>query len=232
MNATNKPHLIIYDLDGTLIDSAPDLHISLNLALETIPRASVTLAQVHTWIGNGSLKLVARALDYLRQDLEQDSQLLADTHQRFLWHYQHNLNSASRLYDGTKDLLSYIFQQGIPQGICTNKPQQFVPAIIRKLEIADYIKAIVGGNSLPERKPHPLPLEYLCRRFSCQPKNALMIGDSTSDIHSAQQAGIPCYLLEQGYAQGVNLHELGAERVFKNTQQLLDSLKHFKGITS
>ena len=226
------PQLVIYDLDGTLIDSVPDIAHAMNCALQALYDTQAPLATVSHWVGNGSLKLVSRALAFARHDqpraqqASHDDAALEELHQCFLDYYGQHLGTPSPVYDGTHALLAFFHGKGVPQAVATNKPQQFVPRLLKSTGLAPYISALVGGNSLPEKKPHPMPLQSLCRRFQCPPGNALMIGDSQSDALSASSAGIPCWLLEQGYAQGVKLNELGAEHLFANTQALLDHLKN------
>ena len=215
-----RPQLIIYDLDGTLIDSVHEIYTALNLAIQDTLQLSIELAQVQQWIGNGSLKLVERALAHLTNGTAPDKALFEHCHSRFLYFYDLHLDQPSTLYPYTQELLAFVKSLGIPQAIATNKPQQFVPTILKNIGIYPYFDAIVGGNSLPKRKPDSLPLNYLCQRFYCAPQNALMIGDSSADALSAHAAGIPCWLVEQGYNQGSHLKELPSEQVFKDTHEL------------
>ncbi|WP_053980071.1 HAD hydrolase-like protein [Marinagarivorans algicola] len=220
------PQLVIYDLDGTLIDSVPSIALALNNTLQQALMPRVSEQQVRLWVGNGSLMLIRRALEALQADLKQ----LDRIHQHFLDHYGRQVQSSpdaaassttSSTFAGTHELMALFKRHGVAQAIATNKPQQFVPAILSAEGLMPFVSAIVGGNSLPECKPSPLPLLTLCSRFHCPPSRALMIGDSTADAKSAQHAGIPCWLVEQGYAQGIDLQQLGAQSVFKDTRQLL-----------
>lgn len=221
MKNRSRPQLIIYDLDGTLIDSVPDIARALDLAVQTTLALTVTCDQVKPWIGNGSVTLVERAVSFLTDNPIPDTRLVDETHRQFLYFYSEHLDQPAAVYPGTLELLTLVKSQGIAQAIATNKPQQFVPAILKNAGLYPYVDAIVGGNSLPHKKPHPLPLTFLCNRFYCQPQNALMIGDSAADAASAFAAQVPCWLLEQGYSQGLDLKTLNAERVFKDTQALL-----------
>ena len=218
------PQLFIYDLDGTLIDSVPNISKAINLALQEVFSVEASIDEVRTWVGNGSLKLAARALNYAQEPSNKslvNEKALANLHQRFLHYYGRDIHRPNPVFEGVHELLRLVHKTGTPQAVATNKPQQFVPSLLKNEGLTPYISAIVGGNSLPERKPHPLPLEYLCRRFHCQPDKAIMIGDSESDAISAKKAGIPCWLVEQGYAQGIDLQQLGALEVFKDMQKLL-----------
>lgn len=222
------PQLFIYDLDGTLIDSVPSISQAINLALQETFAITAPEALVRSWVGNGSKMLASRAHTYAKQTLGEaatTSHTLDALHHGFLHHYACHINSPNPVFEGVRTLLNRIDCAGIAQAIATNKPQQFVPALLKNAGLTPYVSAIVGGNSLPERKPHPMPLEYLCRRFNCQPHQAIMIGDSESDAMSAQRAGMPCWLVEQGYSQGIDLHKLGAQKVFKDMQVLLSHVE-------
>lgn len=218
--ATPKIQLVIYDLDGTLIDSVPDLCHALCAMLGDLKLEAVEISEVQQWIGNGSLKLVERAL---RARGGRDTQL-SNAHNLFLAHYRAHLHHPSPMYDGVKNALTTLWQKGIAQAIATNKPQQFVPVLLTQLDIAHTIGAIVGGNTYPTKKPDALPLTALLNRFQCPVSHALMIGDSRSDALAAKAANIRCWLLEQGYSQGEVLHALGAERVFTTFNDMVPEL--------
>ncbi len=222
MKNNARPQLIIYDLDGTLIDSVHEIYAALNLAVQDTLQRNIALQHVRQWIGNGSIKLVERAVISLTGQSTPAKSLLEHCHQRFLHFYAQQLDQPSTLYPYTQELLSFVKSQGIAQAIATNKPQQFVPDILKNIGIYHYFDAIVGGNSLPQKKPDPLPLRYLCQRFYCAPQNTLMIGDSSADAASAFAAGIPCWLLEQGYNQGTDLKQLPSQKVFKDTHELFN----------
>lgn len=218
--ATPNVQLVIYDLDGTLIDSVPDLRNALCAMLKDIKLEPVDTAEVKHWIGNGSLKLVERAL---RARNASDTRL-ADAHNLFLAHYSAHLDTPSPMYDGVKHTLNTLWREGVAQAIATNKPQQFVPVLLKQLGISHTIAAIVGGNTYPSKKPDALSLTALLDRFQCPASCALMIGDSRSDARAAQAANIPCWLLEQGYSQGEDLHTLGAEKVFATFADMMPQL--------
>lgn len=223
--ATPKIQLVIYDLDGTLIDSVPDLCHALCTMLSDMQLEGVAVTEVQQWIGNGSLKLVERALHARGGS---DTQL-PEAHHLFLAHYRAHLHTPSPMYDGVKSTLTTLWQKGIAQAVATNKPQQFVPVLLNQLGIAHTIGAIVGGNTYATKKPDALPLTALLNRFQCPASHALMIGDSRSDALSAKAANIRCWLLEQGYSQGENLHALGAEHVFATFNDMVPEL--LRGIT-
>lgn len=201
----DKYHTYIFDLDGTLVDSVPDLALALNHALAEKSFASVSADQVRQWVGNGSKKLIERALNFLDQWSEQHQESL---HQQFLLSYEQYLNKESQLYPSTLDTLQRLSAHKKKMALLTNKPIQFVEPLLRSLGIVDYFQILVGGDSLLEKKPHPMPLLHIMETLQLTPDTCLMIGDSRSDVLAAQGAQVDCILLNQGYNQGLNLAEL------------------------
>lgn len=211
----------IFDLDGTLVDSVPDLALALNHALRELDLESVTQEQVRQWVGNGSKKLVERALESMDQWNETQQKLL---HQQFLMSYEQFLNCESQLYPRTLEILQTLKARDKTLALLTNKPIQFVEPLLRSLGIADYFSLALGGDSLPEKKPAPMPLHHIMESLEQAPDQCLMIGDSRSDVLCAQAADVDCILLEQGYNQGINLADLNPTQLLKDTTSLFDEL--------
>ncbi len=226
MFTQDYPKAIIFDLDGTLVDSVPDLCQGLNAALaEMCANEQATLKQVSTeqvrlWVGNGSVKLIQRAILHL--EIEPDR--LETLHQYFLKHYQNYLCDSSYLYPGVAALLGKCQQLALPMALVTNKPIAFVPELLEKLGIAHHFKILLGGDSLPEKKPSPMPLLHAANYLNVNPNHCLMVGDSGADRASAQQADMPCVLLQQGYNQGKDLSTLSPEWLLPDIESLLNAL--------
>ena len=218
----NKYNTIIFDLDGTLVDSVPDLTLALNEALEHCQLDGVDDSQVRSWVGNGSLKLVERALDQLG---ENNSQNLKHLHQQFLLSYETFLCKKSALYPGVKSLLTYLHEQHKTLVILTNKPIQFVPELLIKMGIAHLFALVLGGDSLAQKKPDPLPLLHTMETLNVNSIECLMVGDSRSDIECAQRAGIDSVALLQGYNQGVDLVSLKPSYVFDDIESFALAIK-------
>lgn len=195
----------VFDLDGTLVDSVPDLTLALNHALDALGYSPVTQEDVRSWVGNGSVKLIERALTQLEQNTPEKVQAL---HQQFLISYEQFLCEQSQLYPDVMDVLTNLHKQGKTLVLLTNKPIQFVPDLLSKFNIAHLFSLVLGGDSLPEKKPHPLPLQHIMETLNVSPQQCLMIGDSRSDIVCAQQAGVDSVALLQGYHQGIDLASL------------------------
>ena len=193
----------VFDLDGTLVDSVPDLALALNQALTELNLNTVTEEQVRHWVGNGSTKLVERALDYLKRP-----SLHTKAHLLFLQVYGECVNQLSALYPQVEALLDHIHKQGKPIALLTNKPMSFVPKLLNAFGIEHYFCFLAGGDSFANKKPHPEPLLAVLSHIDVLPEHALMIGDSQSDVLCAQQAGVDVLALLQGYHQGVDLLSL------------------------
>lgn len=219
----NNYHTIVFDLDGTLVDSVPDLTLGLNHALVTLNFPEVSQEDVRGWVGNGSLKLIERALAHFN---EHNPGQISAVHKQFLTSYKLFLCEQSTLYPGVMALLKGLHEQEKTLVLMTNKPIQFVPQLLGHLKIDDVFSLVLGGDSLSEKKPHPLPLLHVLETFNNTPEQCLMVGDSRSDIVCAQQAGVDSVALLQGYNQGVDLAALQPTHVFDDINSLHKSLSY------
>lgn len=172
--------LIGFDLDGTLVNSLPDLALSVNSALAefNLPKAPEEL--VLTWIGNGAPVLIARALDWAKK---QTGKVLTETEvkqvtERFNFYYGENLCNVSRLYPNVKETLETLKEKGYVLAVVTNKPTRHVQPVLAAFGIDHLFSEMLGGQSLPAIKPHPAPLYYLCGKFGFEPRQVLFVGDS------------------------------------------------------
>lgn len=217
----NKYNTIIFDLDGTLVDSVPELSLALNHALENLQLNSVSQHDVRAWVGNGSVKLVERALESMQLNSKVNNIKL---HKQFLISYEQCLAQKSELYPGVITLLNQLHQENKTLALITNKPIQFVPELLNKMEIAHLFSLVLGGDSLAEKKPHPLPLLHVMETLNVNSSQCLMVGDSRSDIVCAQQANVDCVALLQGYHQGVDLPALNPTYIFNDIAALANGL--------
>jgi phosphoglycolate phosphatase len=216
-----KPKLVLIDLDGTLVDSVPDLAYCVDSMMQALNMPLRGEAAVRTWVGNGVQRLTERALT---NDLDghPEPELLAKALPIFLELYAENTSKRSRLYDGVLQGLDYL--QSCPDlviGCVTNKAAQFTIPLLTNLGIYDRFAIVISGDSLPEKKPHPLPLLHAAETFGIDPSDALMIGDSKSDVKAARAAGFKIACLTYGYNHGEDIHNYQPDIV-------LDSLVEIK----
>ena len=218
--------LIGFDLDGTLVDSLPDLALSVNSALREFDLPQATENLVLTWIGNGADILIARALNWAA---EQSGKTLTEDQittlkQRFNFYYGENLCNVSRLYPNVKETLERLSAQGFILAVVTNKPTKHVRPVLTAFGIDQLFDEMLGGQSLPAIKPHPAPLYYLCGKFGFEPRQVLFVGDSKNDIIAAHAAGCAAVGLTYGYNYNIPISESEPDWVFDDFARLLEIL--------
>lgn len=213
--------LIIFDLDGTLIDSVPDLSTATNKMLLQLGVCPASINDVRTWVGNGSLKLVERALSWAK--LSTDTMAIQKAHELFLVAYQQHVNCHQATeYQGVTLGLDKLRQAGFMLAIVTNKPSAFVPEILKKLNWTDKFAMVLGGDSLPVKKPDPMPLLYVCEKLAIAPSQTLMVGDSKNDIQAGKSAGMTTLALSYGYNYGEPIGYSKPDMVFDEFRALVD----------
>jgi len=196
----NNKKLIIFDLDGTLIDSVPDLALAINLTLKSLNLKEFSEDTIRAWVGNGALALVQRALS---SSVEIDKNLnigfVNKALKIFLEYYKNNLTTSTILYPHVKQILKYLKEKEYVLSIVTNKPFKFVSPILKNLNIEQYFTYCVGADSLDEKKPSAKPLIHVCEKLNISIENSIMIGDSKNDILSASNAKMDSIAVSYGY---------------------------------
>lgn len=198
MTLTTLPRLIIFDLDGTLVDSVPDIARAANVMLAQLGRAPASEERVRTWVGNGVAQLVKRALTGQMRG-EPEAALFEQAQALFLTAYRDNVLVDSRAYAGVTELLGWLQAQGRQLALVTNKPAEFLAPLLSGLELDAYFDLILGGDSLAVKKPDPGPLLHAAAMFGLETDDCLMVGDSVNDIAAAQAAGMPVVAVSYGY---------------------------------
>ncbi len=199
-----RPAFIAFDLDGTLVDSVPDIAAAVAAMCVELGYPVPSEAQVRAWVGDGAARLVERALTgRLDGRLEPDLAALALT--SFKDAYRRCLVRDSRIYPGVRETLDALQAAGIPLAVVTNKPAEFARGLLAGLALDCFFAELVGGDSLAERKPHAQPLQHVAHRFGAAVEAGLMVGDSATDIGAARAAGMPVVCVDYGYHQGVDL---------------------------
>ncbi len=209
MNPRSVPCTVTWDLDGTLIDSAPDLAGALNRLLAERERPAVALTDVRTMVGDGALALIRRGFGRSGglEGLE-----IEELRNRFLVLYAERMTVETRLFPGAEATLDALRKRGCRHALCTNKPVGMAEDILLRFGIRTCFQAVLGGDSLPVRKPDPLHLSTAIEQAGGDPRRAVMVGDSDVDIAAARQAGVASIAVRYGYASEP-VDRLGADRV-------------------
>jgi len=221
---TNK-EVILFDLDGTLIDSAPDLALAINHMLTTIGRPTFSEDIIRSWVGNGAEILVKRGLSGASEiDENLDSALFEKALPIFLDFYKQNLCVETKLYPHVGASLKTMKEKGYRLVIVTNKPFHLVAPILTGLKLDGLFETVLGGDSLSKRKPDPLPLLHVCKEYGVNVEQCLMVGDSKNDILAAKAAKMESVGLTYGYNYGedIGLHQ--PEAVFDDFADIIDTL--------
>ena len=216
-----RPEAIVWDLDGTLVDSAPDLASALNTLLDKRGFAGHSLATVRTMIGNGVPKLVERGFNAIGVRLE--SVQLDELVAMFVKEYRACATDRTRPFPNVVTTLVNIRELDIPMGVCTNKPEALSRQILDDLGLSAYFQSVIGGDSTGKRKPDPLPLLTCLQELDSKPEASLMIGDSVHDVHAAHAAGVFVGVVPWGY-RSTPVEDLGADFIIKDLASLSELL--------
>ncbi|MCW0437173.1 phosphoglycolate phosphatase [Xanthomonas sacchari] len=191
--ARGYPRVVLFDLDGTLLDSAPDLLAAANALLAEHGRAALTLAQLRPVVSKGARAMLGVAFPDLPA-AQRDALIPA-----FLRHYEALIGRHSQPFDGIPELLQRLEEAGSVWGIVTNKPEVLALLILPQLQWEQRCAVLIGGDTLPERKPHPLPLQVAAQRLSVAPQEVVYVGDDERDILAARAAGMASVAVLWGY---------------------------------
>ncbi len=214
-------HALVFDLDGTLVETAPDLWAALNHVLAAEGRPEVPFAEVRYMIGDGARAMIAQGL------AASGSEPSADEIERslplFLEHYGDHIADRSHAYEGVVDTLSLLAAAGHPMGVCTNKPIALTERLFEALDLARFFDVVLGGDSLPVRKPDPAHLLAVVEGLRAEAERSVMIGDSRNDILGGRAAGLTTVAVSYGYSE-VPAAELGASHVIERFSDLPEML--------
>lgn len=188
---------LIFDLDGTLVDTAPDLMGATNHALSLIGRPAIGMDQVRHMVGHGARALIERGIAATGDSV--DDVTVTKMHAALLDYYADHIADESVIFDGLLDVLHMARDAGLKLGVCTNKVEGLSHKLLRELKMADFFGAVVGGDTLPIMKPDPAPYREVARRLGVDASNTIMFGDSETDIRTAQNTGVPVIAVTFGY---------------------------------
>ena len=216
---------MLFDLDGTLVDSAPDLAFAVNKMLVELGSTPFSQDVIRGWVGNGARVLIQRALSGNTEvSSELDNALTERALEIFFQVYQIHTCVETQLYSNVLDTLTALKTSGYRLAIITNKPERFIAPIIDSLGLNGLFELIIGGDTLDRRKPDPLPLHHACQQLSVNIDQCVMIGDSKNDILAAKAAKMESIALTYGYNYGENIANYKPEVVIDNFDDLLGTL--------
>ena len=226
-----RPKMILFDLDGTLLDSAPDLAFSVNVMLVKFGRPPCGEEDVRAWVGNGTARLLGRALT---GSLEGDpgTEVVAEALPVFMAAYAENTLVRSTLYPGVREGLATLVGAGYRLGCVTNKAARFTTPVLLGLGLLDLFGIVLSGDTLPEMKPHPAPLLHAAAHFGVVPGESLMVGDSITDIQAARAAGFSIVCMSYGYNHGRDIRDAQPDAVIDNLMELPSLLAGLKQLRS
>ena len=210
---------VLIDLDGTLVDSVPDLANAIDQMMLQLAMPARGIDAVTQWIGNGADRLVKRALVNSMEG-EPSEALLQKALPLFEVAYAANNGKHSYLYDGVEVGLNYLQQQGYRLGCVTNKPIAFTLPLLEAMGIADFFDVTIGGDQVERIKPDPQPLLMAAEELRVDPKQAVMLGDSVSDVMAARAAGMPIICVSYGYNHGQDIRSHHPDAVIDSLAQL------------
>ncbi|TCV84679.1 phosphoglycolate phosphatase [Sulfurirhabdus autotrophica] len=215
---------VVIDLDGTLLHTAPDLAEAATRMASELALPPIDLDTVKSYIGNGVSRLVKRVL-VRDMTAEPDAELFSRALPIYEKHYMDVVSAQSRPYPGVVEGLQALKQAGYRMACITNKAEKFTVPLLKATGLFDYFEMILSGDSLPKKKPDPMPLLHACEHFGITPQELLLIGDSLNDTQAARAAKCHVFCVPYGYNRGRSVDELDLDAVVPT---LLDAVKLIK----
>ena len=215
--------MVLIDVDGTLVDSVPDLAYCVDQMMQQLHMPVRGEASVRNWVGNGVERLVRRALTN-SLDGEPDDELFDRAYPIFLDLYADNTSKRSILYPGVKEGIAFLKSAGYKLGCVTNKAARFTEPLLKDLGIFDEFRIVISGDTLPQKKPDPSPLLHAAEFFGLKPEDALMLGDSVSDVKAARAAGFQIICMTYGYNHGEDIRTANPDAVIDSMAELPELL--------
>ncbi len=214
-----RPQMVLIDVDGTLVDSVPDLAYCVDEMLQQLGMPVRGEARVRHWVGNGVERLVQRALSN-HLDGMPEAALYAKALPIFRALYADNTSKRSCLYDGVSEALAFLKTTGVKIGCVTNKASEFTLPSLRDLGIAKYFELVICGDMVAKKKPDPMPLLQAAAQLGVSPQASLMLGDSMSDVKAARAAGFGIICMSYGYNHGEDIRDYHPDAVVASMAEI------------
>jgi len=217
---------VIFDLDGTLIDSAPDITVAVNKLLTRYGRPTIGVEQVRGMVGDGAPILLRRAFAATGAGI--DPAAAPEVYDTFLDYYENQPSSPDSIFPGVPETLDLLLKRGLRLGLCTNKPERVTTEVLAQLDLARFFQAVAGGDTLSVRKPDGGHVAWVMEQLGAGAGSAVMVGDNHNDIAAARGAGIPVIAVSYGYPH-IPTAEMGADAIidhFTELPAMLDTLSN------
>ena len=219
--------LILFDLDGTLIETAPEICDAVNDTLTQFDLPTVSQQQVNDWIGHGTRELLIQALAYTGNttaDTVRQSDAFKLIEAEFGKHYQARCGTRSHLYPHVREVLGELRERGVRLGVVTNKEGRYTQTVIDAHEISPFFDRVISGDTLPVKKPNPAAIHACMAQWSVPAERTLFVGDSSIDVATARNAGVAVWALPYGYNMGAPIEACNPDRVIADFSELLTTL--------
>ena len=217
--------LVLFDLDGTLIDTLPDLHAAACAMLNDLGRPPLPLESIRAYVGRGIPNLIKRVLANSLHVAEDPNPPPPEAVASYRRHYARENGRNAKVYPGVLEGLASLRAQGVPLGVVTNKADTFIQPLLEQTGLSGYFEVLVGGDRLPKVKPDPMPLVWACGRLGVSPTETLFIGDSINDALAARAAGCPVFLLPYGYNEDRDVQELDCDAIVESIRDIAEMVK-------
>ena len=215
---------VVFDLDGTLVDTAPDLMAATNHVLSLLRRRPITMAEVRSFVGRGARILIERGVAATGDAIDEAS--LSYYHAEFLRHYEGHTADRSEIFPGVVALLTRLADSGIKAGVCTNKPEGLSRQLLDALDLSRLVGAIIGPDTIGIGKPDAAPYLETVKRLGVPAKNSILVGDSETDILTARAANVPVIAVTFGYTPKP-VAEYGPDHLISHFDEVWDILKKY-----
>ncbi len=217
--------LVMFDLDGTLVETAPEIMDATNDTLRRFDLAEVTQQQVNDWIGHGTRELLIQALAYSGNTPVAVVRVSASLNliaQEFDKHYQSRCGTRSQLYPQVRETLTALRARGVKTAVVTNKEGRYTATVLDAHQLTPLLDCVVSGDTLPTKKPNPAGVDYCLAQFGVTRDRALFVGDSSIDVATARNAGVAVWALPYGYNMGEAIESCNPDRVIVDCSALLN----------
>jgi phosphoglycolate phosphatase len=217
--------LILFDLDGTLVETAPEIMDAVNDTLRKFQLPEVSQQQVNDWIGDGTLSLLANAVAFATGQSAQQvlqGELLRSMVGDYNAFYERRCGTRSQLYPQVRETLQALREQGVKLAVVTNKESRYTQVVLHAHQLTDAVDLVISGDTFATKKPNPAGVAHCLAHFGVTAEHALFVGDSSIDAATARQAGLPVWLLPYGYNMGQPIEACQPDRVIESCSEILN----------